>query len=260
MARKYSPQEQAQLDAKAEQQFGLPPGTLSRYLDSGNTMAGMVALARDYKLDAQTLKAVFSAADRHGQADISPRLGANPGSQRSKLTAADYLKMGLAVGTPFIATGAANLFGGGGAAAGGGGNVPGSATAAGGYVPNTTIPMSSAGGAGGAGAAGAGNFFSNNWKKILGAGASLVGGRAAGMMARNAGEDRAGGATLQQLMPMLMKLMEQQQSQSAENYQYQQQQYQANQPLQNALRSMAMGMLPRQYTQGQPPPPTGKGY
>jgi hypothetical protein len=85
--------------------------------------------------------------------------------------------------------------------------------------------------------------------------ASALIGKVAGGSARGGAEQRAGGASLQALMPIMMELMKQQQAQSGQQYQMQMQRHQANLPMQDALRSMAMNMLPSQYTQGLPMSP-----
>ena len=88
------------------------------------------------------------------------------------------------------------------------------------------------------------------WQVLIPLAVSLLGGLFGGKKAKKSGEQAAGGATLKQLLPIIMELMKQQQGQSAQNYGYQQQRYQANLPLQDALRAMSMGMLPGRYTQG----------
>lgn len=83
---------------------------------------------------------------------------------------------------------------------------------------------------------------------------SLIGGQIAGSRAKSSAEAKAGGATMQNMVPLMMQLMQQQQGQSAQNFGLQTQRYQANLPIQDALRSMALGMLPGQYTRGLPTP------
>lgn len=78
--------------------------------------------------------------------------------------------------------------------------------------------------------------------------ASGIMGKKSAQSARNAANQRAGGATLAQLLPQIMQMMQQSQDMAKQNYGYQQTQYRQNQPLQGALRMMAMGMLPRQYS------------
>jgi hypothetical protein len=90
------------------------------------------------------------------------------------------------------------------------------------------------------------------WNLLIPAAASLLGGVFGGKKASGSAQGRAGGASLQELMPLMMQLMNQQQAQSGQQYNMQMQRHQANLPMQDALRSMAMGMLPRQYTQGLP--------
>jgi hypothetical protein len=116
VAAKHSPQEQAALDAAAEQQFGLPPGTLARYFDGRNSLVGLAALAKERGLDAEQIAGILNASDRH--ADLAPHLGANAGSQKSRISAGDIAKiLAVTVGIPVggIIAGAA-----GGGAAGGG--------------------------------------------------------------------------------------------------------------------------------------------
>jgi hypothetical protein len=93
------------------------------------------------------------------------------------------------------------------------------------------------------------------WNILIPAAASLFGGMFGGNKASDAAKQRAGGASLQELMPLMMQLMNQQQAQSGQHYNLQMQRHQANLPMQDALRQMAMGMLPRQYTQGLPQQP-----
>lgn len=92
------------------------------------------------------------------------------------------------------------------------------------------------------------------WNLLIPAAASLFGGMLGGKKESAAAKKRAGGATLQELMPLMMDLIKQQQAQSGQNYTLQQQRYQANLPMQDAIRSMAMGMLPKPYTQSLPMP------
>ena len=79
---------------------------------------------------------------------------------------------------------------------------------------------------------------------------SLLGGLFSGKKAKQGAEARAGSATLQKLLPIMMALIQQQQQKSAQNFGLQQQQFQANLPMQDALRQMAMSLLPRSATQG----------
>jgi hypothetical protein len=90
------------------------------------------------------------------------------------------------------------------------------------------------------------------WNVLLPIASSLLGGVFGGKKASGSAKQRAGGASLQELMPIMMELMKQQQAQSGQQYGMQMQRHQANLPMQDALRSMAMNMLPRQYTQGLP--------
>ena len=85
---------------------------------------------------------------------------------------------------------------------------------------------------------------------LITAGISLLGGLFSGKKAKKGAEARAGGATLQQLLPIMMALIQQQQQRSAQNFGLQEQQFQANLPMQDALRQMAMSLLPRSATQG----------
>lgn len=84
---------------------------------------------------------------------------------------------------------------------------------------------------------------------------SMLGGLFGGKSAKSSAQQQAGGATMQHLMPIMMKLIEQQHAQSGQNYQQQQQRYQANLPMQDALRAMAMRMMPNNGTQGLSMPP-----
>jgi hypothetical protein len=93
------------------------------------------------------------------------------------------------------------------------------------------------------------------WNVLIPAAASLLGGVFGGKKASGSAQNRAGGASLQELMPLMMQLLNQQQAQSGQQYGLQMQRHQANLPMQDALRQMAMGMLPRQYTQGLPQQP-----
>lgn len=83
---------------------------------------------------------------------------------------------------------------------------------------------------------------------------SAIFGKKGAQSARNAASQRAGGATLAQLLPQIMQMMQASQQnaqqQAQQNYAYGLRQYEANLPLQDSLRRMAMGMLPANYTRG----------
>ena len=98
------------------------------------------------------------------------------------------------------------------------------------------------------------------WAALIPAAASLIGGLFGGKQAKKTATADAGGARLQQLMPLIMQMMQQQQGIGQQNYQNQvtrqQTNYgnqvahsQAQQPLQDAVRNMAMGMIPTRYKQ-----------
>lgn len=82
----------------------------------------------------------------------------------------------------------------------------------------------------------------------------MIGGLIAGKKAKSAGQAAAGGATMQQLMPLMMQLMEQQRAASGQNYGMQMQRYQASLPMEDAIRTMAMRLLPGGATTGLPRP------
>jgi hypothetical protein len=88
------------------------------------------------------------------------------------------------------------------------------------------------------------------WGALIPLATSLIGGLFAGKKAKQAGNQAAGGARLQTLMPQIMQMLQQQQQVTQQNYGNQQQQYQANQPLQDVVRRMAMNMAPRSAQQG----------
>jgi hypothetical protein len=224
---RHSQQEQARLDADAEQRFGLPPGTLSQF-DTGNTAQAYARLQRMLQsgVSRESIDAALEATGRHPIAGSVTSLR-RPGGQVIEYGLGDYARMAAVAAAPLTAGLAYGALAGGGA---------GGASGAGG------------GAAGGAG--GAGGFFGSNTGKLLQAGASLLGGHVAGRQAQQAAQERAGGATLQELLPTMMQLLQQQQAQSGQNFALQTQRYQANLPMQDALRNMAMNMLPRQYTQG----------
>jgi hypothetical protein len=79
---------------------------------------------------------------------------------------------------------------------------------------------------------------------LIPAATSLIGGLFSGKQAKKSANAAAGGARLQQLMPQILQMIQQQQANSAQNYQMQTQQQQANAPLQDAVRRMAMNLTP----------------
>lgn len=108
--------------------------------------------------------------------------------------------------------------------------------------------MAGKGKGGGEKSGGGKGWASNPWVQAGLAAAPLVGGVIAGRKDKKAAEQAAGGATFQNLMPIIMAMMQQQQRQQQQNYDLQMQDYQASQPLQAAIRRMAMGLMPTQYT------------
>lgn len=88
------------------------------------------------------------------------------------------------------------------------------------------------------------------WGALIPVVGSLIGGLIGGKKSKDAGNQAAGGARLQQLMPQIVQLLQQQQQINAQNYGMKTQQYAANQPLQDAIRRMALGMMPSMYQQG----------
>lgn len=89
------------------------------------------------------------------------------------------------------------------------------------------------------------------WGAILKAALPLVTGLFAGHKSKQSANQASQGARLQDILPLLMPLMQQQQQHSAQNYQQQQDQYAQALPLQDAIRKMAMGLMPNQG--GKPP-------
>ena len=75
---------------------------------------------------------------------------------------------------------------------------------------------------------------------------SLLTGLFGGHKAKQSASNAAHGARLQDILPLLMPMIQQQQQHSQQNYQQQQDQYQAGLPLQDAIRKMAMGLMPNQ--------------
>jgi hypothetical protein len=74
-----------------------------------------------------------------------------------------------------------------------------------------------------------------NWGPIIAAGISAGGGIGASALANRSANKASGGATLSNLMPLMLQLLNQHQARQS-----------ANMPIENALRQMAMRMLPRQ--------------
>lgn len=87
---------------------------------------------------------------------------------------------------------------------------------------------------------------------IISAVAPLIGGLFAGKKTEKKAKEASAGARLPDLMPLIQALISQQQNQSQQNYSMQQQQFQSNQPLQDAIRKMAMGMMPAMYQSQSP--------
>lgn len=84
---------------------------------------------------------------------------------------------------------------------------------------------------------------------LISAAAPLIGGLFAGKSAKKNATQAAGGARLQQLMPQILQMIQQQQALSQQNYGQQMQQYQANQPLQDSVRRMAGTLTPNSARQ-----------
>jgi hypothetical protein len=74
--------------------------------------------------------------------------------------------------------------------------------------------------------------------------APTIGGLFAGKAAKKSATQAAGGARLQDLMPQILQMIQQQQQRSGQNYQAQMAQRQANSPLESAVRQMAMNLTP----------------
>ena len=79
---------------------------------------------------------------------------------------------------------------------------------------------------------------------------SLFGGMFAGNRAKKSAQQAAGGARLQDLMPQILQMIQQQQGISQQNYQNQMQQQTANSPLQDSVRRMAMNLTPNHLSGG----------
>ena len=79
---------------------------------------------------------------------------------------------------------------------------------------------------------------------LISALAPAVGGFFAGKSAKKSATTAAGGARLQDLMPQILQMIQQQQGQNQQHYQAQVAQRQANSPLESAVRQMAMNLTP----------------
>jgi hypothetical protein len=82
------------------------------------------------------------------------------------------------------------------------------------------------------------------WGAIIPAAVSLLGGLFAGKKAKKSATQAAGGATLAQMMPQIQAMLAQQQAASRQNYGNQLAHSNANQPLQDAVRQMALRIMP----------------
>lgn len=89
---------------------------------------------------------------------------------------------------------------------------------------------------------------------ILSAAAPLLTGLFGGKKSKQAADKRSQGATLQDLLPQILPLLQQMQAQNQERYGVQMQRFQSQQPLHDALSRMAFGLLPNRYTSGLPMP------
>jgi hypothetical protein len=130
----------------------------------------------------------------------------------------------------------------GGAFAGGAGAGAGAGTTAS-TLPGTTAGGAAATGAGAAGAAGGGGM----WGTILKAALPLILGQVAGRQSRNAAGRDSAGARLQDILPLLMPMIQQQQQQN-------QSRYAQVQPLHDVIARSATGLMPRHMQGGQQPP------
>lgn len=92
-----------------------------------------------------------------------------------------------------------------------------------------------------------------NWGAIISAAAPLIGGMLAGRQSRKAAEGAAGGMRMQEMLPQILTLLQQQMAQSGQRYGQQQQEFAANAPLRDSIRSMAMNMLPAHVTRSAAP-------
>lgn len=79
---------------------------------------------------------------------------------------------------------------------------------------------------------------------------SLLSGLFGGHKQKQAAQQASHGARLQDILPLLMPMIQQQQQHSQQNYQQQQDQYQQIQPLQAQIARMAQQLMPRN---SQPP-------
>lgn len=87
---------------------------------------------------------------------------------------------------------------------------------------------------------------------------SLLSGLFGGKKTKQTSTQASKGARLQDILPLLMPLLQQQQRHSDQNYQQQQDKYQQTVPLQGAITNMANGLLPRQYQGPRPPQMPGQ--
>lgn len=74
--------------------------------------------------------------------------------------------------------------------------------------------------------------------------ASLIGGLFAGKKNKQSAEKATKGARLQDILPLIMPMIQQQQQRSGENYAAQQAKYNQTLPLQDAISRMAMNLMP----------------
>lgn len=82
------------------------------------------------------------------------------------------------------------------------------------------------------------------WGALIPIAASLLGGIFGGKSSKKAATTASGGARMQTLVPQILQMMQQQQGINQQNYGMQMQQQQANLPLQDAVRRMAMNLTP----------------
>lgn len=82
------------------------------------------------------------------------------------------------------------------------------------------------------------------WGALIPIAASLLGGVFGGKQSKKAATKASGGARMQTLVPQILQMMQQQQGINQQNYGMQMQQQQANLPLQDAVRRMAMNLTP----------------
>lgn len=152
-----------------------------------------------------------------------------------------------------IGTGGTALAGGFGGAAGAAGATGAAGTTASIAGPGVTAGLGGLGGAtaGGLGAgaatAGTGGAMASlaKWLPLISQGTSLAGGMYAGRQAQKSRDKASGGIDFAAMAPLIQALIQQQQQQSAENYAAQKTKAAANQPMEAAIRQLAMSLMPR---------------